>query len=124
MAFEPGVDRRVAQAKRQAEASAARSRATSAARLDALLQLPPAERFAHLDDAELKPEHRTTLRRSLRPYLPRPRPSLPWLKLWPRRARPSKWTSRLLGALLAFEITVPTALALTWAIMAWHNTKH
>lgn len=122
MAREPGVDRQVAQAKRQAEARAARNRAASAARLETLLRLPPAERFAHLDDADLKLEHRTALRRSLRPHLRRsprrsPRP-------WPLRARLRAWTSRLLTALFAFEISVPLALALAWAIMAWQNTTH
>lgn len=122
MAREPVVDRQLAQARRDADARTAHNRAASAARLATLLRLPPTERFAHLDDADLRPEHRTVLRRSLRPHLPRSRSRLP--RLWPRRARLRVWTSRLLTSLLAFEISVPAALALAWAIMAWHNTAH
>lgn len=122
MGRRPIVDGRVMQARRDADAVVARNRAASEARLKTLLHLTPAERFAHLDDAELRPEHRTALRRSLHRHLPRP----PWRlsRLWPRRARFRHWSSRLLPAVLAFEISVPVVLSIAWAIMAWHNTTH
>lgn len=118
----PIVDGQVTQARRAADAIVARNRAASEARLKTLLRLAPAERFAHLDDSELRPEQRTALRRSLRRHLPRFGRRLP--RLWPRRARVRNWTSSLLRALLTFEISVPVLLAIVWAIMAWHNTTH
>ncbi|SDO46041.1 hypothetical protein SAMN05216360_12356 [Methylobacterium phyllostachyos] len=124
MGRKPIVDGQVTQARRDADAAVARNHAASETRLKALLCLAPAERFAHLDDADLRPEHRTALRRSLRPHLRRSRRRLPRLWPWPRRARLRAWTSRLLAALAAFEISVPVALALAWAIMTWHNTTH
>ena len=122
MAREPIVDARVTGARRAADEHIARNEKTSQARLNTLLRLPPAERLTHLDDGDLRPEHRTILRRSLGRHLPRSRWRFPRFRL--RRGRARRLAARVMTSLLTFEISVPSLLLLAWALMAWHNTSH
>jgi len=93
-------------------------RRASRDRLAVLMRLSDRERFEHLEDADLAPQDRAELRRSVAVKLTRPRPPLfrlistNWLR---RRLRPRP----LIRVGLRTAAIAPPCI---WALMAWLHT--
>lgn len=116
------VEARLRAAQDAERAATERVQQASRARLAELLQLPPRERLAHLDDPALVGPDRVSLRRSLHADLTRPR----------RRWRPGgrlRALVRRLGAAALRQLLHPAVLGLAgltgvWLYTAWSATPH
>lgn len=108
---------RYAQAQERLDTADDDVRQASRARLGELMKLPERQRFAHLDDPDLTPSDRSSLRRSMAAGLSPPRVRMNWR---PAINRVGRRLRRRLPTLAIAAISIaPLAV---WGWMTWQNT--